>query len=300
MNLGGQWTDITPEILKNPGMITDAQWTDFNHDQLPDLMTVGEWMPIQFYKNNGKSLVFDQNIPNSEGWWNTISIMDVDQDSLDDYIIGNWGLNSRIPASVEHPIKLFVKDFDQNQSIDPILCWSDAKGNYYPYNSRFDLLSQIPSLKKKILKYSTYADLTYEDLFTVDQRKGALEKKVVCFESSFLKNFGHGKFELSPLPKEAQVAPVYSILNHDFDGDGQSESLLCGNFNKSKPELGRFDANHGVMLKYTDHTFKYVSPRIHGLNLEGEIKDLKLIQTPGGSYVLIGKNNAGLELLKFN
>lgn len=300
MNLAGRWVDVTPEILKSPGMITDAQWTDYNHDKLPDLIIVGEWMPIQFYKNNGNSLVFDQSIPNSEGWWNVISVIDIDRDSLDDYIIGNWGLNSRIPIGINNPVQLFIKDFDQNQSVDPILCWTNQDGVSFPYNSKIDMTSQIPSLKKKILKYSTYADMTYNQLFSKEQRKGAIQKYAYRFESSLIKNHGFGKFELTALPIEAQVAPINAILYRDFDRDGEMEALLCGNFVHSKPELGRFDANRGVVLKYINKKFKFIHNQMHGLNLEGEIRDLKAIKVSGQNFVLVGRNNLPFQLLSHN
>ncbi len=300
MNINGQWTDITPDHLKRPGMVTDAIWTDFNNDQLIDLIIVGEWMPIQLYKNNGKQLMLDQAIENSEGWWNTIASINYDQDSLPDYLLGNWGLNSRIPVSTQYPVTLFINDFDQNQTLDPIICWYNIDGKSYPYNSRADMLSQIPSLKKKILKYSAYATMTYEQLFSAEQRKGALHKKIVTFESSFVNNLGGGKFKLSALPLKAQISPIYSIISQDFTQDGNAELLLCGNFYKSKPELGRFDANRGVMLSYSNESFTYIPIEVHGTNIEGEVRCIKKIIIKGKTFFLVGKNNAPLQLLKVN
>src|SRR5207248_3595545 len=57
-NDGGRFTDVTEQVssqLVNPGgMITDAAWVDFDGDGRLDLVTVGEWMPIQFFRNDGK------------------------------------------------------------------------------------------------------------------------------------------------------------------------------------------------------------------------------------------------------
>ena len=44
----GYFTDVTSQKaaqLEAVGMVTDAIWTDFNSDGLPDLILVGEWMP---------------------------------------------------------------------------------------------------------------------------------------------------------------------------------------------------------------------------------------------------------------
>src|SRR5213592_2846331 len=60
-NEGGKFVDVTaawaPELLQPGGMITAAVWVDFDGDGRLDLVTAGEWMPLQFYKNiDGKQL----------------------------------------------------------------------------------------------------------------------------------------------------------------------------------------------------------------------------------------------------
>src|SRR5450432_3711254 len=53
-----KFTDVTDEVapgLKRIGMICDALFTDFDGDGQTDLIVIGEWMPITFFKNvNGK------------------------------------------------------------------------------------------------------------------------------------------------------------------------------------------------------------------------------------------------------
>ncbi|MFL5510743.1 MAG: FG-GAP repeat domain-containing protein, partial [Gemmatimonadaceae bacterium] len=59
-NDGGRFTDVTealaPELVKPGGMITDAEWSDFDGDGHLDLVTAGEWMPIRFFRNSGQRL----------------------------------------------------------------------------------------------------------------------------------------------------------------------------------------------------------------------------------------------------
>ena len=54
----GYFTDVTEKYNKsllNPGMVTDALWTDFNGDKTSDLIIVGEWMKIRFFRMTEKA-----------------------------------------------------------------------------------------------------------------------------------------------------------------------------------------------------------------------------------------------------
>ncbi len=45
-----QFTNVIMEIsasLESVGMVTDAQWTDYNGDDWLDLIVVGEWMEVK-------------------------------------------------------------------------------------------------------------------------------------------------------------------------------------------------------------------------------------------------------------
>ena len=53
---------------------------------------------------------------------------------------------------------------------------------------------------------------------------------------------------MEPLPIQAQVAPVFSIIAEDIDKDEICDLMLFGNFYGLKPEVGRIDANQGVIL----------------------------------------------------
>ena len=113
-------------------------WTDFYGDNQPDLMLVGEWMPITLFENqngNFKNISEEVGFKNSDGWWNTVAQADFDQDGDMDYVAGNFGLNSQLKTSVEYPIGIFAKDYDKNGSVDPILsCYDEGKN--YPVFSR--------------------------------------------------------------------------------------------------------------------------------------------------------------------
>jgi hypothetical protein len=296
MIISEKWTDITPDFIKRIGMVTDARWTDYNKDGFIDLIIVGEWMPITFIKNNGKTLELDFQLEHSNGWWNSIYETDLNQDGYPDFIVGNWGLNSRFHATGSSPMNLYVNDYDKNQSPDPIICiYNPADGKTYPYNTRADILTQMPFLKKENLKYKDYASKTYEQLFTPEQRKNDIIKKVDNLESSFLINEHGTSFTLKALPLEAQVAPVFSSIMLD-----STTYLLAGNFFKSKPEIGRMDASYGTLLQFDkkQNNFNALPNRENAMYIEGEIKDMRRIQIKGKPYIILSRNNAPLQLMR--
>ena len=96
-------------------MITDASWADIDGDGEAELIIVGDWMPvtIMHYEKDGKFKVI-QELPNSSGWWNSLTVADVNQDGFPDLVAGNFGLNSRIKADSLHPAQLFTSDFNKN------------------------------------------------------------------------------------------------------------------------------------------------------------------------------------------
>jgi enediyne biosynthesis protein E4 len=296
MNIAGKWTDITPEFLKRIGMVTDALWTDYNKDGYVDLIVVGEWMPITFIKNNGKSLEMDAQQPNSSGWWNSISEEDFNNDGFKDYIVGNWGLNSKFRASPEHPILMYVSDFDRNQQLDPIIClFNPVDNKTYPYSSRIDMITQMPVLKKDNLKYSEYAAKSFDQLFTEEQRKNAMTKSVNTLENCVLINDQGKSFRLETLPRQTQIAPIYASI--DLGGNNY---WVAGNFYKSKPEIGRMDASYGHLLHYnqSDSKFELIDNNISGIYLTGEVRDIKPITIKGQKHIIVAYNDAPVSVYK--
>ncbi|MGI9541904.1 MAG: FG-GAP repeat domain-containing protein, partial [Cyclobacteriaceae bacterium] len=300
----GQFTNITskvaPELLEL-GMITDMLWLDYDQDQDDDIVVVGEWMPISIFENNNGrfSLVSTPALSRSHGWWNCLKAGDFDKDGDMDLVAGNHGLNSRFAASKEKPISLYVKDFDQNGSPDPIL--SQFNGNQaYPMVLRHDLVVQLPMLKKKYLKYSSYKEQAVEDIFTEEQLSGTQIKKAYHLETSLLVNNGGGKFELQPLPTAAQFSPTYGILIEDFDRDGNLDILLGGNLYGVKPEVGRYDANHGIWLKGNgDNTFETFFPKTSGFYVPGEVRDMVSLKANRNSLILVAKNNDRMQVFEY-
>ena len=301
----GEYTDVTlklaPELI-GLGMITDAKWTDFDNDNDHDLIIVGEWMGIKLFENDNSNFTEiskDVGLKNTSGWWNRIASSDIDNDGDIDFIVGNHGLNSRFKASVDEPISCYINDFDNNGSIEQIVCRYN-EGKSYPLVLRHDLIKQLPHLKKKYVNYSQYKGQTINDFFNEKELESSIVHEVTMLESVMLINNGKGSFKIKPLPKETQLSPLYAILASDIDKDGNVDLILGGNLHNVKPEIGRYDASYGHFLKGLGNgEFVIYSMDESGLILNGEVRDFKTLNQIQNNLLLIARNNSTMEFYQY-
>jgi enediyne biosynthesis protein E4 len=285
-NNGNSFEDVTDQNTGPIGNIKDAAWVDINADQLPDLIVVGEWMPIGILVNQSGILTKPVAIPNSSGWWNSLNVCDYDQDGDTDFLIGNWGLNQKLKASEEKPITLYINDFDGSKRPRSIMEWYGFEEEKpFPFHSKADLTIQFPALKKQALKYADYAVKRSSDLFpNLDK---SVKKQITELRSMVLLNQGD-RYELKPLPIEAQMSPVFASSFQDLDGDQKPDLFLTGNYYKLKPEIGRHDGFDGGYFKNLGlGNYIFVSAQKSGLKSKGEGRSAIYIN---GS-LLIGRNN---------
>jgi hypothetical protein len=296
-NDGGRFTDVASELapsLADAGMVTDAAWLDIDADGRLDLVVVGEWMPVTIFRNAGGGRMERLSVPGlekSNGWWNRVVAADVTGDGRPDLILGNLGLNSRLTATPDRPVRMHVNDFDRNGFVEQIVSmYNDSVS--YPIPLRDEVLQTLPPLRQRFPKYEDYALATVSDVFSADELEDAIVRETHTFASSVARNNGDGSFTLVPLPFEAQIAPVYAILADDVDGDRRIDLLLAGNFDGFKPEIGRMSSGRGLLL-HGDGTggFTPVHPRTSGFVVEGQARGIARLRTAAGVRYLIPINN---------
>lgn len=307
-NVNGQLQDVTDELapgLRKVGMVTDAIWSDVDADGLVDLVVVGELMGISVFKNSGETLTKLENtgLENHLGWWNSITSGDFDQDGDTDFVVGNLGENNSHHPTVERPVKIYAKDFDNNGSMDPITFayYKDREGNYNSFPSHFwgDLYGQSTLFRKKFERYKLYALSTEASIFSDAEKQDALILTGNYDKTAYIENLGNGKLEVKRLPTLAQIAPVNGLTTEDVNGDGNLDVVMIGNDYGNEIFVGRLDAHLGlVLLGDGEGGFVPMSPQESGFVVPGDGKALVKLASAQGKPLLVASQNRG-KLLMF-
>lgn len=297
----GNFKNITEEIapdLIETGMITDAEWLDYDDDGDLDLIISGEWMPVRIFENNfaetGQTsfseTTSENDLSSTEGLWQSIEVADLDDDGYPDVIIGNHGLNSRLKATDSRPLKMWINDYDKNGSIEQIITHTKQQ-NDYPLTLRDDLLDQIPSLKPQFPTYASYADKSIDQIFSNEILESSIVKEVRNLESMILWNEGKEGFKQEKIDEYAQFSPVYGIHIANSD-DGNRYLLLAGNLYGVKPEAGRYDASYGTVYKIDkDRKMEYMESSATGFELHGEVRGIYPLKSQVDTLYLVARNN---------
>ena len=281
----------------NIGMVSDAQWIDLDGDGRKDLILCGEFLPVMVFLNTPGGFV-DKTVEyfgkTSPGFWNTLTLADLDGDGKEDLIAGNIGLNSCLKLSEKEPAELYYADFDHNGSIDPFLNFY-VQGVSYPFVSRDELNEQIYPMRKKFNSYAAYSNATMKDIFSREELDAAGKLTATENRTSCWLNKG-GHFVRVELPVQAQFAPVCKILVRDYDGDGHPDILLLGNHSDNRLKMGSMDASYGCLLKGDGKGgFTYVTQPASGLSIRGDVKSAEEVRIGGSPYTVIGISEGKLQ-----
>ncbi|HEU5167545.1 MAG TPA: VCBS repeat-containing protein, partial [Chitinophagaceae bacterium] len=260
----GHFKDVTQDLnpaIASIGMVTGAVWADVNADKKNDLIIVGEWMtPRIFSYSNGKMNEITTGMNNMFGWWQSVKASDLDGDGDNDLLLGNYGNNFYLHPDLEHPVKLWINDFDMNSLPDKIFSRT-IEGKDVPVFLKREFTDALPSMKKENLRHHEYAPKTIQTLFKPELVQSATVKTFNYSSSVIAWNEGNGKFTIQELPAVAQLSSVNAIQCRDINNDGKTDLVLGGNITECLPQFGRLDANYGIILENKgNRQFKEMSP----------------------------------------
>jgi len=295
MNENRVFKNKTVELLGNEklGLITDATWADLNDDGWEDLVIVGEWMtPLVYVNEQGKLSKKNMDaFENLSGLWRCAIAGDFDGDGDQDLILGNHGLNSRLKATVKNPLQLVIGDLDGNGSNDPLVGFTlnDKKGNTqtYPYHTRDDVATQLPTIKQFYTNYKQYGETTFESLLANFDKASYQIKNVTELTSLALINEGNFNFIIKPLPTVLQWSCINTIAQQNFTKESYTNLVFGMNDDQLETHQGNL-GGPGLIVAQIDKDFniEVIPANRTGFMSNSPVQSIAVL----GNYILVGDN----------
>ncbi len=295
----GKFTDVTDKYAKglsDIGFVTSALWFDINKDGYKDLILTLEWGGIVAFINHHG--VFTKKIlTDKKGWWNFVLPVDLNHDGNIDLIAGNLGLNSRLKASEEQPVRLYYNDFDDNGKKEQVLTYYLAEKEI-EFANIGELEKQIPVIKKRFLSARDFAKASLSDIFTKEKLESSDTLTANYFSNAVLLNDGNLNFKVQPLPWQAQLSPYKTAVVVDANGDDLPDILIAGNYYENNIQMGRNDADYGTIL-INKGMGKFDAEPLNGLQIKGQVRHISEINIGNQKAYILARNNDSTMIIQF-
>jgi hypothetical protein len=302
-NVNGKFKDVSHKLGAEQGcigMVTSALWTDINGDLLPDLIIVGEYMPITIMINQKTSFANKTGeylLSHTNGWWNSIQGADLDQDGDIDYVVGNYGLNSFFKPTQEQPVEIYGNDYDKDGSFDPITTVY-IQDESYIFHPRNLMIEQIPSFANRFRTFEKYSTTPFNRSFTGEEISSSIHLECNMLQSIILEKTDRHSFKIHPLPIKSQFAPIYGMVMEDLNHDHLPDLFLIGNSYAEETVYGYYDASFGsVLLNLGNFNWQFLENNMINLIADGDKKALAKMYIGNERIFLLTENNGDLQAL---
>lgn len=301
VNDGGAFREITDGVapgLGDVGMVTSALWTDVDGDGWLDLLLALDWGTIRYWRNNNGRSFEDRSesagfAAAGVGWWNSLAGADFNGDGRVDYVAGNLGLNTQYRASAEQPALLYYGDF-AGEGFPQIVEARHDGDRIVPWRNRGDLANSIRSLRRRFRSNDDFSRATLQEIVGEDKLASARRFAATEFRSGMFLSEPDGAFKFQPLPRVAQIAPIFGIAAGDFDGDGHADIYALHNSHAPIAAVTRFDGGLSQLLCGDGRgNFTAVSPGESGLAVTGDAKALVVLDLDADGWpdFVVSRNN---------
>jgi enediyne biosynthesis protein E4 len=282
--------------IQKIGLVTSAVWADLNNDRKKELIVACEWDGVFAFEFSNKTISKKQ-LTGKKGWWSFCKVDDINNDGLQDIIVGNLGENNRLNATDKTPVKLYLNDFDDNGKKEQLVTYY-LKGKEILFANKDEFQRQMPSAKKKYLYAEDFAKANVSDMFASNKFSDAKQLNANYFSNSILINKGNFSFNLQPMPWEAQLSTLRSAAIQDVNNDGLKDILVVGNFYPNNIQMSTNDANYGgVLINKGNALFKYEN--FNGLIIKGEARKILPITINKKQSFLVARNNDSTIVFDF-
>ena len=219
----GERVPILFYTFENGKLVLDKKLSKEKYKPIAALSSIGEkimaleeWGTINIFQEIDGQLKHEPLENSPSGWWRSVKKIDINKDGKEDFVFGNFGLNTNLEVSDTTPIQLYAKDFDRNGTFDPIMTYF-RDGKEYTFANKDDITEQLVMLKKIFRSYRQFADNTFENLFPKPLIRDVIPYKANDLRSYVYMSKEDGEYEWMLLPAAFQMAPINDVIEYKGD-----------------------------------------------------------------------------------